>query len=99
MFGDRQTDVHPETEPVICCRPPVPVFIEVLDLLTASGQNPHATPYTVIKKIWEACHPESFAFASKHWESKPQPYSQHNARELAEPVSYTHLTLPTKRIV
>jgi len=64
----------------------VPVFIDVLDLLKATGQNPHVTPYTVIKKVWERSHPESFAFASKRWGSKPQPYSQHLAQTLAEPV-------------
>ena len=64
----------------------MPVFIDVLDLLKATGQNPHVTPYTVIKKVWERCHPESFAFANKQWGSKPQPYSSHLAETLAEPV-------------
>lgn len=63
------------------------MFINVLDLLKASGQNPHVNPYTVIKAIWQQSHPVSYAFAEEEWgeHSKPQPYSQHYSQERAEP--------------
>ncbi|KAL3146589.1 hypothetical protein ABBQ32_000826 [Trebouxia sp. C0010 RCD-2024] len=66
--------------------PPVPILLDVVDRLRASGQNPHVTPDTVIEKFWAESHPESHEFASKRWGSKPQPYSQHNAQDLAEPL-------------
>ena len=60
----------------------------MLDLLIASGKNPYVTSYTVIKKIWEKSHPESFAFASQDSARhvKPQRYSPHDARGWAEPL-------------
>lgn len=73
-----------------CCRPMVEVFIHVLDLLEAVGQNPHIGrgDHTVIKKIWQKSHPQSFDFATKQFgrRSKQQPYSQHDAQGIAESV-------------
>ena len=74
----------------ICCRPVVEVFIHVLDLLEAVGLNPHVGhgDHAVIKKIWQKSHPQSFDFATKQFghRSKPQPYSQHDAQDVAEPI-------------
>jgi len=60
----------------------------VLDLLKATGCNPHFLPHTVIADVWESCRPETFHAANESFSAKQkeQPYSQHLAEEIAAPL-------------
>lgn len=60
----------------------------MLDLLKATGCNPHFLPHTVIADVWESCRPETFHAANESFfaKQKEQPYSQHLAEEIAAPL-------------
>ncbi|KAL0046231.1 hypothetical protein WJX82_006361 [Trebouxia sp. C0006] len=69
-------------------RPQICITINVLDLLKATGCNPHFLPHTVIADVWESCRPETFHAANESFSAKQkeQPYSQHLAEEIAAPL-------------
>ena len=58
--------------------------MSVLELMIAAGLHPYEAAHSVIEKVWQRSHPESFRVAKQKWGPGQQAHSKLNTWDHAQ---------------